>query len=131
MLPGPTDLQIELFRTVEDIHDMTGAIAVLIVGEDGESLAVSGDELDIPAPVRAVLAGKKLEAAGSARELLSTVAGDLAGSPMNLTIYAIDARHVLCIAFGSDADLSTVQSVGNEARVMLAELFRAPSSLPS
>ena len=35
----PTERQIALFRTMEDIHDLTSALVVLLVDEHGTSLA--------------------------------------------------------------------------------------------
>jgi len=123
----PTEKQLALFRAMEDIHDLTSAITVLLVDADGTSVAVSGDEDDMPPALRAVLSGKQLTEAGSVRHLLEDL--DLAGSLVNVTIYAVDGAHVLAILFDAEADLATVQSVGGEARQMLAEILAAP--LPS
>ena len=120
----PSEKQLALFRAMEDIHDLTQAITVLLVDGDGTSVAVSGDEDDVPAPLRAVLSGKQLTEAGSVRVLLEDV--DLAGSLMNVTIYAVDGVHVLAILFDAEADLATVQQVGQEAREMLAEILATP-----
>ena len=120
----PSEKQIALFRTVEDIHDLTHAITVLLVDGDGSSVAVSGDEDDIPVALRAVLSGKQLAEAGSVRVLLEDL--DLAGSLMNVTVYDVDGTHVLAILFDAEADLVTVQQVGQEARVMLAEILSTP-----
>lgn len=123
----PTERQLALFRAVEDIHDLTDAIAVLLVDGDGTSIAVSGDELDVPTKLRAVLSGKQLAEAGSVRVLLEDV--DLAGALVNVTVYDVDGTHVLAILFDAEADLVTVQQVGSEGRAMLAEILAAP--LPS
>jgi hypothetical protein len=125
---APTTLQIELFRTMEDIHEMTGALVVLLVDAEGRSIAVSGDEADLPAPLRAVLGGRRLKVAGSVIALLSPIAGDLAGSRLNVSVYDVDGAHVLAIAFGADADFATVESVGREARAMLCEILRTSLS---
>jgi len=120
----PSDRELALFRAVEDIHDLTQAIAVLLVDGDGTSVAVSGDEDDIPVALRAVLSGKQLAEAGSVRVLLEDV--DLAGSAVNVTVYDVDGTHVLAILFDADADLVTVQEVGREGRTMLAEILATP-----
>ncbi len=120
----PSERVLALFRTVEDIHDLTQAITVLLVDGDGISVAVSGDENDIPIALRAVLSGKQLAEAGSVRVLLEDI--DLAGSLVNVTVYDVDGTHVLAIFFDADADLATVQEVGQEARTMLAEILAAP-----
>lgn len=122
--PVPSDRQLALFRAVEDIHDLTQAITVLLVDADGSSVAVSGDEDDIPVALRAVLSGKQLAEAGSVRVLLEDV--DLAGSLVNVTVYDVDGTHVLAIVFDAEADLMTVQEVGKEGRTMLAEILSAP-----
>jgi hypothetical protein len=120
----PTELQLALFRTVEDIHDLTAAIVVILVDEHGTALAVSGDDREIPAPLRAALSGKRLAAAGSVVDFLRAV-GDLR-STLNVAVYDVDGRHVLAIVFDSDADISRVQAVGREASPLLAELLAAP-----
>jgi hypothetical protein len=120
----PTERQLALFRAMEDIHDLTSAITVLLVDEHGTLVAVSGDENDVPPVLRKALSGKRLAAAGSVVELLSSI-GDL-GSTLNVSIYDVDCQHVLAIVFDADADLSTVQTVGREARDMLAEILKAP-----
>lgn len=122
----PSERQLALFRAVEDIHDLTQAIAVLLVDGDGTLVAVSGDEDDVPTKLRAVLSGKQLAEAGSVRVLLEDV--DLAGSLVNVTVYDVDGIHVLAILFDAEADLVTVQEVGTEAREMLAEILSAPSA---
>lgn len=122
--PVPSERQLALFRAVEDIHDLTQAITVLLVDADGRSVAVSGDEDDIPVALRAVLGGKQLAEAGSVRVLLEDV--DLAGSLVNVTVYDVDGTHVLAIVFDAEADLMTVQEVGQEGRTMLAEILSTP-----
>ena len=37
----PTELQLDLFRALEDIHDLTNAITVILVDEEGVLLAAS------------------------------------------------------------------------------------------
>jgi hypothetical protein len=123
---GPTALQIDLFRAVEDVHDMTGAIVVLLVDGDGRSVAVSGDEDDLPPPLRAVLGGKRLAEAGSAIALMQSIAGDLADTRLNVTVHDVGSEHVLAIAFDAEADFGTVQTVGREARAMIAEMLASP-----
>ncbi|MBX3218569.1 MAG: hypothetical protein KF850_41570 [Labilithrix sp.] len=120
----PSEKQLALFRAVEDIHDLTQAITVLLVDGSGDLVAASGDEDDVPATLRAVLGGKQLAEAGSVRVLLEDV--DLAGAPVNVTVYDVDGTHVLAILFDAEADLATVQQVGAEAKVMLAEILAAP-----
>jgi predicted regulator of Ras-like GTPase activity (Roadblock/LC7/MglB family) len=120
----PSEKQLALFRAVEDIHDLTQAITVLLVDGDGALIAVSGDENDVPDKLRAVLSGKQLAEAGSVRVLLEDV--DLAGSPLNVTVYDVDGTHVLAILFDAEADFGVVQQVGSEARQMLAEILAAP-----
>ena len=120
----PSEMELALFRAVEDIHDLTQAITVLLVDADGSSVAVSGDENDIPTALRAVLSGKQLAEAGSVRVLLEDL--DLAGATVNVTVYDVAGTHVLAILFDADADLATVQEVGQEGRVMLAELLSTP-----
>jgi hypothetical protein len=120
---GPTPQQIELFRAVEDVHELTGALVVLLTDADGIALAIAGDEDDIPPPLRAVLGGKQLAAAGSVVALLEPIVAELAESRLNVTVLAVDAAHVLAIAFDSDADFDVVQRVGREAQEMLRELL--------
>jgi hypothetical protein len=123
---GPTPQQIELFRAVEDVHELTSALVVLLTDEDGIALAVAGDEDDIPPPLRAVLGGRQLAAAGSVVALLEPIVAELAESRLNVTVLAVDAAHVLAIAFDADADFDVVQRVGREAQQMLRELLAAP-----
>jgi hypothetical protein len=121
-MPLPSALEIELFRAVEDVHELTGAIVVLLVDAEGRSVAVSGDEDDLPPSLRAILSGRHLAAAGSVRELLSPIAGELVDSRLNVTILDVDGSFVLAIAFDTKAELDVVQSVGGQARAMIAEL---------
>jgi hypothetical protein len=121
----PTDLQLDLFRAVEDVHELTSALAVLLVDADGRSVAASGDEDHIPPPVRRVLGGRALAAAGSVRELLTPIAEELVGSPVNVTIVQVEGGHALAIAFDSSADLTIVQAVASEAGEALGEMLRA------
>ncbi|HVH41781.1 MAG TPA: hypothetical protein VM925_05540 [Labilithrix sp.] len=120
----PTERQLALFRAVEDIHDSTGAMTILLVDGDGAAVAVSGDEDDVPAALRAVLSGKRLVEAGSVRALLEDV--DLTGSLLNVTVFDVDGTHVLAILFDAEADLATVQRVGKAGRQLLAEILAAP-----
>lgn len=125
----PTTLQLDLFRAVEDVHEMTGALVVLLADEEGASVAVSGDEQDLPPSLRKVLSARGLREAGSARELLSPIAGELADSRLNVTVLEVAGRFVLAIAFDAEADLDTVIAVGGQAREMIAGLLAA--ELPS
>src|SRR4051794_5736534 len=100
MPDAPTVMQLDLFRAVEDVHDMTRAIVVLLVDYDGASVAVSGDEGNFPLPLRAVLAARKLEAAGSVKALLEPILGELGA--MNVNIQAIGCTHVLVIGFDAE-----------------------------
>ena len=120
-----TPLQLELFRVVEDIHELADATVVLVVDADGRSVAVSGDEDDIPVPLRAALSGKRLAAAGSVVALISSVACDLAETRLNLSVYDAGSGHVLAILFDAEADFATVQSVGGDGRAMIQALFAA------
>jgi hypothetical protein len=120
----PNEKQIALFRAMEDIHDLTMAITVLLVDEHGSSVAVSGDEDEIPPVLRKALSGRRLREAGSVVELLSSI-GEL-GSTLNVSIFDAGAGHVLAIVFDADADLMTVQSVGKEASEMVGEILATP-----
>src|SRR4051812_46917791 len=123
MASGPSAMQIDLFRAMEDIHEMTDALVVLLTDVDGVAVAVSGDENDVPKPLRDVLSGKRLAEAGTVVELLTPVAGDLGG--INVSVFAVERSHVLAIVFDAEADLGTVQQVGREARTMLSEILTA------
>jgi hypothetical protein len=126
MTNGPSAMQIDLFRAMEDIHEMTSAIVVLLVDADGVSVAVSGDEDDVPVPLREALSGKRLAEAGTVVKLLEPIAGDLGG--LNVSVYAVERGHVLAILFDAESDLGTVQQVGREARTMLSEILTADLS---
>ena len=119
-------MQIELFRAMEDIHEMTGAHVVLLVDADGVAVAVSGDEDELPKPLREALSGKRLAEAGGVVALLTPIAGELGG--MNVSIYAVERSHVLAILFDAEADLAIVQRVGREAQAMLSEILTAAPS---
>lgn len=116
----PTERQLDLFRALEDLHDLTKAITILLVDEDGALLAASGDENDVPPALRAVLSGKQLAAAGGVRALLEPV--ENLGT-MNVTILDVDGKHVLAILFDAEADVMTVQTVGREASAMLRDIL--------
>jgi len=120
----PSAQQIDLFRAVEDVHELTGAIVVLLTDGNAVAIAVAGDEDDIPAPLRAVLGGRKLAAAGGVAALLEPIAGDLGHCPLNFSILAVGDSHVLTIAFDADANLETVQVVGREGATMIADIVR-------
>ncbi len=127
MALDPSTLQLDLFRAVEDVHEMTGAIVVLLVDEDGGLVAASGDEDDLPPSLRGVLSARRLREAGSARELLAPIANELAESRMNITILDVAGRFVLAIAFDAEADLDTVLHVGAEAKTLITDLVSAAS----
>jgi hypothetical protein len=118
----PTERQIALFRAVEDLHDLTAAIVVILVDRHGTSIAVSGDEDEIPAALRTALSGRRLAEAGSVRELLM----EIEIGTLNVSVYSAVDDHVLGIIFDSDADLATVQTVGREGAAMISELLSAP-----
>lgn len=122
-MEGPTDRQLDLFRAVEDVHELTGAIVVLLTDRDGAAVAVAGDENDIPAALRAVLGGAALTRAGSVVALLEPVNEDLVGCPLNFTIRAVAGEHVLTIAFDAEADLANIQAVAREAAEMIGEIL--------
>ena len=126
MASGPSAMQIDLFRAMEDIHEMTDALVVLLTDVDGVAVAVSGDEDDVPKPLRDVLSGKRLSEAGTVVELLTPIAGDLGG--INVSVFAVERSHVLAIVFDAEADLGTVQQVGREARTMLSEILTSSLS---
>jgi len=118
----PTERQLALFSALEDTHDLTAAIVVLLVDEGGTTIAVSGDEDVIPADLRAVLSPKTLAEAGSVRAMLEPV--DFTGMPLNVSIFSAGTM-LLAILFNADSDLSTVQSVGKQAAGMIAEILTA------
>lgn len=118
----PTERQLDLFRALEDLHDLTKAITILLVDEDGALLAASGDENDVPPALRTVLSGKQLAAAGGVRALLEPV--ENLGTT-NVTILDVDGKHVLAILFDAEADVMTVQTVGREASALLREILAA------
>jgi hypothetical protein len=122
-MEGPTTRQLDLFRIVEDVHELTDAIVVLITDGEGRSVAVSGDENEIPAPLRAVLGGAAYARAGTLAALLEPVAEDLAGHRLNFTIRAVAGEHLLTIAFDAEADFGKVQLVANEAKEMIDEIL--------
>lgn len=120
----PSARQIDLFRAVEDVHELTSAIVVLLTDPDGVAVAAAGDEDDIPPPLRAVLGGDHLARAGGVVALLEPIAGELAECPLNFSILAAGAGHVLTIAFDAEANLETVQVVGREGAAMIAEILK-------
>lgn len=125
MTATPTEQQLALFRALEDVHDLTSAVVVLLVDREGVAVAVSGDENDVPAPVRSVLSGEGLAKAGSIRELLVS-AGEFE-THLNVTAFDAGSGHVLAIVFDAEADIATVSAVGGEARVLVAEILAPPS----
>jgi len=124
---GPTVQQLDLFRAVEDVHELTGAIVVLLTDAAGVSIAVAGDEDELPPPLRAVLSGRQLAAAGGVIALLEPLGDELAGSHLNFSVLAVDEAHVLAIAFDAEADFEVVTTVGREARQMISEILSTPS----
>ena len=124
----PTAQQIDLFRAVEDVHEMTGAIVVLLTDAEGFAVAVAGDEDDLPPSLRAVLTGKQLAAAGGVRALLEPISSELADTHVNYSILAVENAHVLTIAFDADADFDVVQTVGREASEMISEILTSASN---
>ncbi|CAN5921650.1 hypothetical protein BH11MYX4_BH11MYX4_47700 [soil metagenome] len=121
----PSSQQIDLFRALEDIHELTTAIVVLLTDRDGVAIAVAGDEDDIPPSLRGVLGGEALARAGSVRALLEPIGEDLSACPLNFSILPVGEAHVLAIAFDAEASLETVQVVGREGAEMIAEILRA------
>ena len=73
---------------------------------------MSGDEDEIPADLRAVLAGKKLAQAGSVRALLEPV--DFSTLRLNVSLFAAGSM-LLAVLFDAESDLGTVQAVGKQA----------------
>ena len=124
-MDGPTAQQIDLFRAVEDIHELTGAIVILLTDRDGVAIAIAGDEDDIPPSLRAVLGGENLAKAGSVRALLEPIGEDLSQSPLNFSILPVADSHLLTIAFDVEASFDTVQTVGREGAAMITEILRA------
>ena len=122
-MSGPTAQQIDLFRAVEDVHELTGAVVVLLTDADGVAIAVAGNEDDVPPSLRDLLGAKQLAAAGSVRALLEPIHDDLADTPINYSILAVGTAHVLTIAFDADADFEVVQTVGREASQMIGEIL--------
>lgn len=122
----PSARQIDLFRALEDIHELTAAIVVLLTDRDGVAIAVAGDEDDLPPSLRSVLGGEALARAGSVRALLEPIGEELSGCPLNFSILPVGEAHVLAIAFDAEASLETVQAVGGEGAAMIAELLREP-----
>lgn len=121
----PTQQQIDLFRAVEDIHELSGAQVVMLTDREGIALAIAGDENDFPAPLRAVLGRKHLLQAGSVVALLEPLGDDLAHCPLNFTVIAVGEAHLLSIAFDAEAELETVQVVGREGAHLIAEILSA------
>src|SRR5689334_16535883 len=87
----PNEKQLALFRALEDLHELTNAITILLADEFGAPVAVSGDENDIPPAVRAVINGQRLARAGSVRELLSSI-GELGKDAPNVTLFDVDGK---------------------------------------
>jgi hypothetical protein len=123
----PSAEQIDLFRAVEDIHEMTGAIVVLLTDGDGVAVAAAGDEDDIPAPLRRVLGGHNLATAGGVAALLEPIGEQLAHCPLNFSILPVGEAHLLTIAFDAEVSLDTVQVVGREGAAMITEILRPTS----
>ena len=119
----PSAQQIDLFRAVEDIHELGAATVVLLTNGEGVALAVAGDENEIPSPLRAVLGRNNLAQAGSVIALLEPIGEQLAHCPLNFSILAVGEAHLLAIAFDVEADLETVQMVGREGAQLIAEIL--------
>lgn len=124
-MSGPTERQLALFSALEDVHELTAAIVVLLVDEDGVSIAVAGDEDEVPPDLRTVLSGKKLAAAGSVRALLEPV--DFSALRLNVSIFATGPM-LLAVLFDAESDLGTVQAVGKQAAEMIAEILTATAA---
>lgn len=122
---APTERQLALFSALEDVHELTAAVVVILVDEDGESVAIAGDDAIIPADLRGVLAGKKLAEVGSVRALLEPV--DFSSNPLNVSIFATGPM-LLAILFDAESDLGTVQAVGKQASEMIAEILSATAA---
>lgn len=121
----PTAQQIDLFRAVEEIHELTSALVILLTDADGAAVAVAGDEDDLPPPLRAVLGGENLMRAGSVLALLEPIGEQLATCPLNFSILPAGPSHLLTIAFGVETSFETVQEVGKAGAAMIAEILRA------
>lgn len=117
----PSTEQLDLFRQCEDIHDITQAMVVLVTDAAGVLLAISGDEDDVPVPLRRVLAREKLVAAGSVRALLEPIGDEARTWPFNVSILPVGDHHMLTILFDASANFETVQAVGNEGARAIAE----------
>jgi hypothetical protein len=124
-MDGPTAQQIDLFRAVEDIHELTAAIVILLTDRDGVAVAVAGDEDDIPPSLRAILGGENLARAGSVRALLEPIGDELSMCPLNFSILPVADSYLLTIAFDVEASFETVVAVGREGAAMLTEILRA------
>lgn len=124
-MAGPTELQLALFSTLEDIYDLTGATVALLVDERGDTVAVSGDENDVPPDLRAVLGGRRLAEAGSVPALLEKV--DASAFRLNVSLFPVGAM-LLAILFDAEADLGTVQAVGREAAKSILALVAAAAA---
>lgn len=123
----PSAQQIDLLRAVEDIHELTAAVVVLLTDRDGASVAVAGDEDELPPPLRAVLGGENLARAGSVRALLEPIGDALSQYPLNVSLFPVAEAHLLAITFDVEASLETVQTVGREGAQMIAEILRSAS----
>lgn len=123
----PSVTQLDLFRAVEDIHELTGATVVLLTDREGVALAASGDEADLPAPLRAALSGRKLATAGSVSALLEPIGDELVSWSLNVSVVPVGDAHVLAIAFDAEADFETVQTVGREGARMLGDILSTAS----
>jgi hypothetical protein len=121
----PTERQLALFSALEDVHELTQSIGVILVDEGGTTIAVSGDEDEIPADLRAVLGGKKLADAGSVRALLEPV--DFSTLRLNVSLFATGPM-LLAVLFDAESDLGTVQAVGKQAAEMIAEILTATAA---
>ena len=121
----PTERQLALFSALEDVHELTQSIVVILVDEGGTTIAVSGDEDEIPTDLRAVLGGKKLADAGSVRALLEPV--DFSSLRLNVSLFATGPM-LLAVLFDAESDLGTVQAVGKQAAEMIAEILAATAA---
>jgi hypothetical protein len=121
----PTERQLALFSALEDVHELTQSLVVILVDEGGTTIAVSGDEDEIPSDLRAVLGGKKLAEAGSVRALLEPV--DFSTLRLNVSLFATGPM-LLAVLFDAESDLGTVQTVGKQAAEMIAEILTATAA---